>query len=279
MDDPPSVAAVIAHGHARNVSLVDDESFEYLSMCSSIDEAADDDMSIPSFVEEEDARIHVEHDLENDTTTTAEESFSIDYDMEDFYEMEGCDPAAMSTAETEEMRYNVTDITCHLCYFSVDGGEAIVLPNCGHSVCVSCFQHHVKSPESKYSSGCCPVGSSEECCKPLSRSLVKQIMVMEIPGEPHFMPKPSPAPSCYHRCPGLGCTNVVYWKEGYGPPIGDCFQCNQTSCLKCGVTPYHHNKSCVEYQDSMASLLRPTHVEPTLVIEERSDRNTIRCTL
>eukprot|EP00546_Thalassionema_frauenfeldii_P014064 CAMPEP_0178929850 /NCGR_PEP_ID=MMETSP0786-20121207/20876_1 /TAXON_ID=186022 /ORGANISM="Thalassionema frauenfeldii, Strain CCMP 1798" /LENGTH=153 /DNA_ID=CAMNT_0020606247 /DNA_START=203 /DNA_END=665 /DNA_ORIENTATION=- len=50
----------------------------------------------------------------------------------------------------------------------------------------------------------------------------------------------------YHHCPTPDCSNIVYYKNG--PPVVDCFKCQKTSCLKCGVSPYHNGMTCEEHK-------------------------------
>ncbi|CAB9502258.1 RanBP-type and C3HC4-type zinc finger-containing protein 1 [Seminavis robusta] len=284
MEDLPREIMIVADDRSRSAHLVEGDSFDEDFICSLIDEPANQNMSIPSFVKEEDTIMAGANRFDQSTITTALESLSCDDDcdktMTDYLEdnevVPDCDASTSSTDTDTEMRYNVTDSTCPLCYFTVDGGEAVVLNACGHAVCVACFQQHIRSSYKRRSSVCCPMAAaSQEPCqsKPLTRSLVRQIMATEVV-LPAFLPKKTiPSPSNYHCCPTVGCTNMIYWKEGNGPPISDCFRCDQTGCLTCGVTPYHHNKSCCEYQ---ASMIRPAAVEPMLVLEERTDRDTDR---
>lgn len=259
----------------------DDDDDDDVSIVSLIEENEVYDIhSIPSIAKERDQEMSVsttEDEFEDDTTIGENE----DPDgMVEFFDMD-CGHLSLtseSIGEPQELSYNVTDITCPMCYFTVDGGEAIVLPGCNHSVCLSCFQDHIRSSRKRSLPMCCPLNSTAACSQPIDRSLVAQIEAVELVVQDEVG---TSRPSDYHPCPGLGCANIVYWKEGNGPPIGDCFQCKRTCCLKCGVFPYHSHKTCQEYQASR-SINQAAQLEialPLHVIEERGESSTRRCSL
>jgi len=247
----------------NNLNFIEAESLDDgISIGSLIDEnPLEETLSIPSMAKERNEQMSVsttEDEFEEDTTIAASENEENGaYGMTDFYKMDCSDLSLAHSAE--EVCYNVTDITCPLCFYTVDGGEAIALPSCHHSVCIPCFQGHIKSSRKLSLPICCPLQCSAECSRPLGRSLIRQINAMEwLPEEEEDESNALMADtrsSVYHPCPTLGCANVVYWKEGHGPPIGDCFRCSRTCCLKCGVTPYHNQRTCQEYQTYLASLL------------------------
>lgn len=266
---------VVINGEAvdeSNFIIIENESFDDgISIASLIDEnPLEDTLSIPSMVKEQNEQMSVsttEDEFEEDTTIAASETK--ENDTTSFYEMDCSDLSSMERG-AEEVCYNVTDITCPMCVYTVDGGEAITLPSCHHSVCIPCFQGHIKSSRKLSLSVCCPLNCYDACSRSLGKSLIRQIMAMEwLPEEGQMTD--AVRSSLYHLCPSLGCTNVVYWKEGHGPPIGDCFRCNHTWCLTCGVTPYHNHKTCQEHQGHVASL-------PTPIIA-RSNSKARRCSL
>ena len=202
--------------------------------------------------------------------------------MGDFYDMNPEDqPFRMGVrTDAQEVAYNVTDVVCPLCHFTVDGGEAVVLPGCHHSVCLICFQEHIQSSQARSVPICCPLGTKTECFQSLDQSLLLQLKATELQATTRSAPAVEERSSVYHQCPSLGCTNLVYWKEGNGPPIGDCFRCNKTFCLKCGAIPFHQSKTCQQYHVHLqACSLRPLGkpVAPSHLIEDRGERNTRRC--
>jgi hypothetical protein len=78
----------------------------------------------------------------------------------------------------------------------------------------------------------------------------------------------------YHHCPTPDCSSIVFCPfvdttihnrdsgdvPGHQPPsvsagatiapprICDCFKCGKTSCLSCGVSPFHDGLTCAQYQ-------------------------------
>ena len=255
------------------------ESYEEDTSISSLIDDVDDNISIPTIAKERDQMSvsTTEDEFEDDTTLAC--TSDGDSEMASFSEMDyGQLSSSENVPEAQDLSYNVTDVTCPMCFFSADGGEAIVVPHCNHSVCLSCFQDHIRTSHKVGLPVCCPLSATGTCSEPIGRSLVKQIESMEIIAEDSLEPMVASKPSNYHSCPTVGCTNLIYWKEGNGPPLGDCFQCNRTCCLKCGVSPYHTNKTCDEYQTVLDSQRRaaldPLHLH---LIEERGESNTRRC--
>lgn len=270
---------VVINGEAfdeNNLNVIENESFDDgISIASLIEEnPLEETLSIPSMVKERNEQMSVsttEDEFEEDTTIAASET------KENFYEMD-CSDLSSIAEDVEEVCYNVTDITCPMCFYAVDGGEAITLPSCHHSVCIPCFQGHIQSRRNLCLPVCCSLKGSDACSKPLGKSLIQHIVKMECLLEADGPNEHTVRCSVYHPCPTLGCTNVVYWKEGHGPPIGDCFRCNRTCCLKCGATPYHNHKTCEEHQRHQLSV--PTESSRHIVPLPRiGDCTTRRCSL
>jgi len=49
-------------------------------------------------------------------------------------------------------------------------------------------------------------------------------------------------------CPNTKCGSVIDVEENYNGEKITCFDCKQTWCRQCNVTPYHDNKTCIEYE-------------------------------
>ena len=147
--------------------------------------------------------------------------------------------------------FNFDPTTCPICYAKADSGEAIILPKCLHSFCMDCFKKCIESQihNGKANELSCPM-PIEECGAAIDRAILKDVLDEETFRKLQYCQESAFVLSHpeYHHCPTPDCSNIVYWKEGSGPPIVDCFKCNKTSCLKCGASPYHTNRSCEDYK-------------------------------
>lgn len=300
--------------HSKNVvSICDDRCLDDDGLCCcehSFTFNHTDEDSIVSLLHEDEAIIFVnemmddlitEATLDDDMSDTATET-TYDMNNEDLMsDMDGFDLQFYTdhggkdgdNTLDNDLIYNVSDVTCPLCSVRVDGGEAITL-DCNHTICIPCFQSHIQQHHLSNTTVTTKQINQPVICplpicnyeKPVNASVVKQVLDLV----PSFSKNITTtavtdrlkSSSVYHICPTGGCTNVLYWKEGNGPPIGDCFQCNNTSCLKCGVFPYHRDQTCEEYKAEM-KLRESTHHRANIVdispgsvtIEQRNDKETL----
>ena len=159
----------------------------------------------------------------------------------------------------DDLIYNMDCLTCPICFEQAEPGAALVLP-CGHSFCVECFMHYVdaQAGEGRANNIQCP---QLQCGKIVSKVILQDLCDQNtIQRLDHLSELAFVAGNVdYHHCPTPDCPNVLYWKAGNGSPIGDCFRCKMTSCLKCGARPFHHEKTCEEcnkFQLTDESLLK-----------------------
>lgn len=157
--------------------------------------------------------------------------------------------------------YNQDPISCPICCEeNIDSGCALILPNCGHSLCVDCLIKYVETEVGQ--------GNADNIKCPFCNEAVTMDVLKEVVDEVSFqrlerlknsafvMKNPD-----YHHCPTPDCGNIVMCGYALGhefpsvqaaaaaasPRICDCFKCGKTSCLLCGAS-FHEGLTCDEYE-------------------------------
>jgi len=204
------------------------------------------------------------HDDENDDEDLFEDADNSEYEYDDdsfggeelFYNQVDIDnvicPNVVQQQQQVDFSFNQDPVECPICFTThTDPGTALTLQNCNHSFCIQCFQSYVQTQmnDGKANRLICPM-PPKECCKLIPQSVLnevldeKQLLKLENFRKIAFVNENSN----YHHCPTPNCPNVLFWKKGFGLPVGDCFECGQVSCLQCGTTPYHTNYTCEEWK-------------------------------
>jgi len=193
-------------------------------------------------------------DNNSNSMPSDEDNSNFEYDSTSDYNYEEDD-------EEEEQNvslYNQHPVSCPICCDDkIEEGCAVILPNCSHSFCTACFNAYI---ETQIGSGnadniTCPhiVEKVERCNASVSMEVLYEIMTEESytrlkqQKENAFVRKNAD----YHHCPTPDCDNIVLCPQTSEGElrICDCFKCGQTSCLECGVTPFHMSFSCDEYKE------------------------------
>jgi len=134
---------------------------------------------------------------------------------------------------------------CTICCEAVEAKSAVRLC-CRHGwYCLACVERYVQTT--------LEAGSTEITCpqcrvpvaeadlrKLVDSSLVERLLVQSLE-------KAVCASADLKACPTPDCPMRVELVPGYVPKLS-CPLCKKTSCLKCGVQPYHHRMSCEAYQ-------------------------------
>jgi hypothetical protein len=148
--------------------------------------------------------------------------------------------------------FNMDPVTCPICFSRADSGTALTLPKCGHSFCLDCFQRCIQMQveQGQANEIHCPSMHDSKCGQPVGQSVLEEILDAEVLARLKRLSVSAMTLSNpdYHHCPTPDCPNVVLWKKGNGPPIGDCFKCGRQSCLQCGVSPYHAGWTCESWK-------------------------------
>lgn len=183
------------------------------------------------------------------------ESKEFEYELE--YDDDDSDPGVHTQQQdTNGDEYvglfNVDPVTCPICFSRADSGTALTLPKCGHSFCLDCFQQCIQMQveQGQANDIHCPSMQDSQCGQPVGQSVLEEILDAEILARLMRLSVSAMTLSNpdYHHCPTPDCPNVVLWKKGNGPPIGDCFKCGRQSCLQCGVSPYHTGWTCESWE-------------------------------
>ncbi|KAL7548599.1 hypothetical protein ACHAWF_011874, partial [Thalassiosira exigua] len=199
------------------------------------------------------------------------EEYEYDYDSasDDDLSLEGGGEVVLAPS-----LFNQKPVPCPICREDrVEEGCAVTLPGCSHSFCIVCFATYVEAATGNGDADdiTCPFifengGAGRRCCAPVGPDVLREIMTQEsyerwqrLKDDAFARKNPD-----YHHCPTPDCTNIVLCRyvdaddgnetksEEGGVASGraricDCFQCEKTSCLTCGATPFHTNRTCEEY--------------------------------
>lgn len=155
----------------------------------------------------------------------------------------------------EPLLYNNDPVTCPICYNRADSGQAVALPECGHSFCITCFQMYIQNQvqNGKANMLVCPMAFTE-CDQFISQYVLEEVLDADDLEKVQRCRRTSfvMENKDYHHCPTPDCSNILFWKEEHGgPTVADCFECKKSSCLKCGASPYHVNQTCDEWRETV----------------------------
>mmetsp|Transcript_12415 Transcript_12415/g.18482 ORF Transcript_12415/g.18482 Transcript_12415/m.18482 type:complete len:390 (+) Transcript_12415:33-1202(+) len=159
--------------------------------------------------------------------------------------------------------YNQDPISCPICCEeNIDSGCGLILPNCGHSLCVDCFTKYIEVEVGRGNADNikCPF-------KPFCNEAVTMDVLKEVVDEKSFQRLERLKDAAfvlknpgYRHCPTPDCGNIVLCgvlchefpsvpaAAAAAPPrICDCFKCGKTSCLLCGAS-FHEGLTCDEHE-------------------------------
>jgi len=155
---------------------------------------------------------------------------------------------ATPCASPHAMRLNRTCETCVICYNDAPQLRAVRL-SCGHGwYCAQCVLRHA---EARLSIGAADVSCPECNCALPERDLRKLL-------PPEFIDRllarsleqaVSSAADLW-ACPTPNCPMRVALEDGELPRL-QCNVCGKSSCLRCGVQPYHKGSTCEEHAEKM----------------------------
>eukprot|EP00984_Skeletonema_dohrnii_P004877 scaffold1718_cov81-Skeletonema_dohrnii-CCMP3373.AAC.5 len=174
---------------------------------------------------------------------------------------EGQDTACDSDTDASDYEYEY-DISADNDDDDDDDGCALILPNCGHSLCVDCFTKYVETEVGQ--------GNADNIKCPFCNEAVTMDVIKEVVDEVSFQRLERLKDAAfvlknpdYHHCPTPDCGNIVMCGYALGhefpsvqeaaaaaaapPRICDCFKCGKTSCLLCGAS-FHEGLTCDEYE-------------------------------
>lgn len=142
---------------------------------------------------------------------------------------------------------NTDSFECPACMDDVETGDGMLIRACGHPVCRECATAHVdalmRDGETIIT---CPHGDCREALDQRElRALVgtSKFSILDRRAlEAAVLADPS-----LHMCPTADCTFVTSWVgPDDGLPMCDCPNCGKKSCLVCGMSPYHKDRTCEE---------------------------------
>eukprot|EP00443_Scrippsiella_acuminata_P043494 CAMPEP_0115258792 /NCGR_PEP_ID=MMETSP0270-20121206/47483_1 /TAXON_ID=71861 /ORGANISM="Scrippsiella trochoidea, Strain CCMP3099" /LENGTH=614 /DNA_ID=CAMNT_0002674565 /DNA_START=39 /DNA_END=1883 /DNA_ORIENTATION=+ len=187
--------------------------------------------------------------------------------------LEMCSPAAgkkmpprTPTSSPRGMRLNNKEELCGICCNDVPACRAVRL-GCSHGwYCAQCVLRHA---EARLAAGATSI-TCPECCTPLAERDLRKLLPSELIDRllSRSLEKAVATASDLWSCPTPNCPMRVALEEGELPRL-KCTICNKTSCLKCGVQPWHRGLTCEQSRakrgaetgkrkrdDGMASLMK-----------------------
>lgn len=213
--------------------------------------------------------------LDDSLHSSSDSSYHYQSDSSDLFDDDG-----LHQSDMPPPLYNQEPLPCPICLEAkVEEGLALILPTCHHSFCTTCFLTYLETRigEGGADAVSCPHIFEEtgvQCNSLVGDEVLKEIM--DAAAFRRFMGRKDIAfvrkSVDYHHCPTPDCTNIVLCKSFVGlsdlaeqsnvevPRICDCFKCGRTSCLSCGASPFHMNKTCEEH-DVLCRVLKDHQME------------------
>lgn len=127
---------------------------------------------------------------------------------------------------------NTFEFECPICLIEIEIGDGVILKNCLHSLCIDCFQNHVKmcdDPEV-----ICPYNSAEGSCEfMIQEREIRAIVPLEI-YEIHIgkgMKRAETVLENIYHCKTPDC--VGFFQHGEDRSAFVCTICDKVNCIKC----------------------------------------------
>lgn len=154
-------------------------------------------------------------------------------------------PLSGSPVSPYTLRMNKVEETCGICCHDVPPYRAVRL-GCTHGwYCAQCVLRHA---EARLENGAAVV-TCPECCTPIAERDLRKLLPPELIERLLSRSLESAVDSTpdLWACPTPNCPMRVALGEGEVPRL-KCMICKKTSCLKCGVQPYHTQYTCEQFQ-------------------------------
>jgi len=152
-------------------------------------------------------------------------------------------PETPGTSSPRGMRLNRTEEQCGICCNDIPAARAVKF-GCSHGwYCGQCVKKHA---EARLAMGASSV-TCPECCTPLPERDLRKLVPQDIMDRLHSRSLEQAVSSAADlwACPTPNCPMRVALEEGQLPRL-KCTICNKTSCLKCGIQPWHRGLTCEE---------------------------------
>jgi len=154
-------------------------------------------------------------------------------------------PVSGSPISPHTMRINKAEEVCGICCNDVPPYRAVRL-GCSHGwYCGQCVHRHA---DARLQAGAAVV-TCPECCTPIAERDLRKLLSPELMEKllSRSLEQAVSSAGDLYSCPTPNCPMRVALEDGETPRL-KCQICNKTSCLKCGVQPYHRGLSCEEFQ-------------------------------
>mmetsp|Transcript_8215 Transcript_8215/g.19307 ORF Transcript_8215/g.19307 Transcript_8215/m.19307 type:complete len:342 (-) Transcript_8215:55-1080(-) len=160
------------------------------------------------------------------------------------------DGAEQDCCRSNSLRYSTNEEECAICCESVASSAAVRLC-CGHGwYCRTCMARYIEADlETGAATAACPQCRSGIAEADL-RKLVPSALVERLLAQ--SLEKAVCASADLKACLTPDCPMRVAVEPGEVPSL-HCPLCKKSSCLVCGVQPYHRGKTCAAYQAGVHS--------------------------
>lgn len=141
------------------------------------------------------------------------------------------------------MRLNSKEEVCSICCNDVPPCRAVRL-GCTHGwYCASCVMRHA---EARLATGASSI-NCPECCTQLAERDLRKLLPQELIDRllSRSLEQAVSAASDLCACPTPNCPMRVALEDDQLPRL-HCSLCKKTSCLLCGIQPWHRGKTCEE---------------------------------
>mmetsp|Transcript_79816 Transcript_79816/g.258624 ORF Transcript_79816/g.258624 Transcript_79816/m.258624 type:complete len:620 (-) Transcript_79816:106-1965(-) len=141
------------------------------------------------------------------------------------------------------MRLNNKEELCGICCNDVPPCRAVRL-GCSHGwYCAQCVLRHA---EARLATGASSI-TCPECCTPLAERDLRKLLPQELIDRllSRSLEQAVSSAADLWACPTPNCPMRVALEDGELPRL-KCTVCSKTSCLRCGVQPYHRGLTCEE---------------------------------
>eukprot|EP01062_Namystynia_karyoxenos_P031284 TRINITY_DN23216_c0_g1_i1.p1 TRINITY_DN23216_c0_g1~~TRINITY_DN23216_c0_g1_i1.p1 ORF type:complete len:401 (+),score=59.94 TRINITY_DN23216_c0_g1_i1:76-1278(+) len=152
-------------------------------------------------------------------------------------------------ATRQPLMSNAAPFDCPVCFCPAASGEGVLVRACGHSFCRECTEAHVREQLEGGGTGLvtCP---AQGCLRFFEHRELRALAGADSLGklDRRALEQGAAADPTMHLCPTPDCTYIVSWAgEQDGAPRCQCPLCGQSTCLACGVRPYHGGFTCAAW--------------------------------
>jgi len=179
---------------------------------------------------------------DNDVERCKQELMKGIFEEEILWDNEGREVVKPRVQKNEEA------VECAICCDDASPGQAIILGQCSHTFCIKCLKSHINTC---MNSGTTLIGCPAQCGAEISQAELREVVGMDYfqKIDRRALERVVELDPSLHFCPTADCSNIVCWTgEEDGLPICNCNLCNRSSCLVCGVSPYHKKITCDQHR-------------------------------